>query len=96
VSLEAELETHNQHLGDALPAQTETPHQQVEARERAAAVRAAVRRLPDDLRAALVLCEWEELSVNEAATILQTTPKAIESRCYRARQLLRERLKQWL
>jgi len=96
VSLEAELETHNQHLGDALPAQTETPHQQVEARERAEAVRRAVQCLPEDLREAIVLCEWEELSVNETAAILQTTPKAIESRCYCARQLLRERLKQWL
>ena len=32
----------------------------------------------------------------EAAAILETTPKAVESRLYRARQLLRERLKSWL
>jgi RNA polymerase sigma-70 factor (ECF subfamily) len=41
------------------------------------------------------VCEWEELSMAEAATILETTPKAVESRLYRARQLLRERLKSW-
>jgi len=59
-------------------------------------VRAAVGKLPEDLREAIVLCEWEEHSVAEAATILETTPKAVESRLYRARQLLRERLKNWL
>jgi len=64
--------------------------------ERANAVRVAVGRLPEDLREAVVLCEWEELSVAEAAAILEATPKAVESRLYRARQILRERLKSWL
>jgi RNA polymerase sigma-70 factor (ECF subfamily) len=64
--------------------------------ERAAAVRLAVQQLPEEMRAAIVLCEWEELSVAEAAAILETTPKAIESRLYRARRLLRERLQYWL
>jgi RNA polymerase sigma-70 factor (ECF subfamily) len=44
----------------------------------------------------MVLCEWEERSVAEAAAILETTPKSVESRLYRARQILRERLKHWL
>jgi RNA polymerase sigma-70 factor (ECF subfamily) len=48
------------------------------------------------MREALVLCEWEEHSVAEAAAILAATPKAIESRLYRARQILREQLKGWL
>jgi len=30
------------------------------------------------------------------AAILETTPKAVESRLYRARQILREKLKSWL
>ena len=66
------------------------------ATERARAVRVAVKQLPEDLREAIVLCEWEERSVAEAATILEATPKAVESRLYRARQVLRERLKSWL
>ena len=49
----------------------------------------------EDLREAIVLCEWEERSVAEAAAILETTPKAIESRLYRARHILRDRLKDW-
>jgi RNA polymerase sigma-70 factor (ECF subfamily) len=44
----------------------------------------------------MVLCEWEERSVAEAAAILETTPKAVESRLYRGRQILREELKSWL
>jgi RNA polymerase sigma-70 factor (ECF subfamily) len=83
-------------VGEHLPAQTANPLQMVEAEERAAAVRAAVWALPEDLREALVLCEWEDLAVAEAAQVLQTTPKAVESRLYRARQLLREKLKSWL
>lgn len=96
VSLDAESETTEQSLGDTLPAPGPSPHHAVEAAERAAAVRAAVQRLPADLREALVLCEWEDLPVAEAAAILQTTPKAVESRLYRARNLLRTRLKPWL
>lgn len=96
VPLESNPETGQPGLGDTLCAETENPRQASEAAERAHAVRAAVQALPDDLREAIVLCEWEELAVAEAATVLQTTPKAVESRLYRARRLLREGLKQWL
>jgi RNA polymerase sigma-70 factor (ECF subfamily) len=96
VSLDAENAETEQSLGGSLPANTPTPKEAALAGERAAAVRAAVGKLPEDLRAALVLCEWEDRSVAEAATILETTSKAVESRLYRARQILRERLKNWL
>lgn len=96
VSLEAESPETQQSLGSTLPANEPAPNEQVLAAERAAAVRAAVGRLPEDLRAAVVLCEWEERSVAEAAAILDTTPKGVESRLYRARRILRERLKSWL
>ena len=62
----------------------------------AAAVRSAVQSLPEDLREAIVLCEWDDLTLADAATVLQTTPKAVESRLYRARNLLREELKKRL
>jgi RNA polymerase sigma-70 factor (ECF subfamily) len=96
VSLDADSATTGQPIGNALPANEPPPSEQVLAAERAAAVRAAVNRLPDDLREAIVLCEWEELSMAEAGAILEVTPKAIESRLSRARQMLRERLKKWL
>jgi len=96
LSLDAENSETEQSLGGTLPADAPAPNQEMLARERAAAVRAAVRSLPEDLRAATVLCEWEERSLAEAAAILETTPKAVESRLYRARQILRQRLKSWL
>jgi len=96
VSLETEnLET-EQTLGSTLPSDSPAPNQQALSAERAAAVRDAVGKLPEDMREAIVLCEWEELSMAEAAKILETTPKAVESRLYRARQILRGRLKSWL
>lgn len=96
VSLETENAETEQSLGSTLPANSPSPNEEVLASERAEAVRMAVNNLPEDLREAIVLCEWEEHSVAEAATILETTPKGVESRLYRARHILRERLKNWL
>lgn len=96
VSLDAETGATKQSLVSTLPSPESAPNEQLLATERTAAVRAAVNQLPPDLREAIVLCEWEERSMAEAARILNTTPKAVESRCYRARQILRERLKKWL
>ncbi len=96
VSLDAESDSTKQSIAEKLPAATPTPKEQVLSDERAAAVRAAVNDLPEDMREAIVLCEWEEHSMAEAAAILAATPKAVESRLYRARQILRERLKHWI
>jgi RNA polymerase sigma-70 factor (ECF subfamily) len=96
VSLEAEAGESEQTLGSTLPANDPAPNEQALAAERAEAVRLAVGKLPEDLREAIVLCEWQELSLAEAAAILETTTKTVESRLYRARQILRERLKTWL
>jgi len=96
VSLETGADDPEQSLENILPATDAPPNEQTLAAERAAVVRAEVARLPEDLREATVLCEWEECSVAEAAAILETTPKAVESRLYRARKVLRERLKGWL
>jgi RNA polymerase sigma-70 factor (ECF subfamily) len=96
VSLDTETGEAEQTLGSTLPANDPAPNEQALTAERAEAVRTAVSKLPEDLREAIVLCEWEDHSIAEAAAILESTPKAVESRLYRARQILRERLKQWL
>lgn len=72
------------------------PSAETEAHERAAIVRDAVLALPDDLRQAIILFEYEDLSHEEIATIVGCTSKAVEARLYRARAALRERLKHWL
>ena len=96
VSLDAEAGAAEEPLANVLPAAVDAPNDQALAGERAAAVRKAVGKLPEDMRQAIVLCEWEEKSVAEAAAILDATPKAVESRLYRARQYLREQLAPWL
>jgi RNA polymerase sigma factor (sigma-70 family) len=96
VSLESAADEPEQSLGNILPAHDLSPVEQAVVTERATMVRAEIARLPDELREAIVLCEWEERSVAEAAVILGATPKAIESRLYRARKTLRERFSRWL
>lgn len=95
VSLEAETDQGGT-IADTLPAAAAGPGEQAETVECNTAVRQAVDGLPDDLREAIVLCEWEEMSVADAAAVLNTTKKAVESRLYRARQRLREQLSKWL
>lgn len=83
-------------LEDFLPSPDGTPGDTMIAIERANAVRAAVENLPMDMREAIILCEWQDLPVAEAAFIMNATPKAVESKLYRARNMLRENLAKWL
>jgi RNA polymerase sigma-70 factor (ECF subfamily) len=96
ISLETAADGPEQTLGNTLPANDAAPSEQALSVERLAIVRTEVSHLSEDLREAIVLCEWEEKSVAEAAAILETTPKAVESRLYRARKILRDRLQGWL
>lgn len=95
LSLDAEEGLEGQPLGDTLVADGHDPRQAAVAADRIRAVRNAMGLLPAHMRQALVLCEWEDLPVAEAASVLRTTPKAVESLLYRARAQLRERLKTW-
>lgn len=61
--------------------------------ETAAAVRSAIEALPEPLKAAVLLCEYEDLSHAEAAAIAGCSTKAVETRLYRARHLLRDALR---
>jgi RNA polymerase sigma factor (sigma-70 family) len=83
-------------IGDRTPGKDGTPEEHCLRDEQRTAVRSAVAELPDDLREAVVLCELEDRSLAEAAGLLSTTVKAVESRLYRARQQLRQRLSRWL
>jgi RNA polymerase sigma-70 factor (ECF subfamily) len=96
VSLDATGATTDEPLLDRLPSAEVSPHEAAVTEERSKAVEATVRALPEDLSGALILCEWQELTVAEAAAVLETTPKAVESRLYRARAELRKRLPRWL
>jgi RNA polymerase sigma factor (sigma-70 family) len=96
LSLETENSSEGQTLGETIRSSDPSPGECADSSERHRVVREAVTALPDDLREALVLCEWEDMSIADAASVLNTTKKAVESRLYRARQLLRDKLKKWL
>jgi RNA polymerase sigma-70 factor (ECF subfamily) len=64
--------------------------------EKIATVRYAVDALPEPLKTATLLCEYEDLSLAEAAAAAGCSAKAIETRLYRARALLREALAKYL
>jgi RNA polymerase sigma-70 factor, ECF subfamily len=69
-----------------------TPARWAELRERREQVRAAVLQLPPEFREAVVLCELEEMSYNEAATALDCPVGTIRSRLHRGRALLLAKL----
>lgn len=69
---------------------------QMEAKERAEALRKAVQALPYDLRTALLLFEYEGMAYAEIARITGSSVKAVESRLTRARQAIKSALKPWL
>lgn len=64
--------------------------------ERAAAVQDAIAALPQELREAIVLFEYEEMSQAEIAVAVGATVKAVETRVARAREKLRVALRRWV
>lgn len=69
-----------------------TPARWAELRERREQVRAAVVELPPEFREAVVLCELEEMSYEEAARALDCPVGTIRSRLHRGRALLLAKL----
>ena len=92
VSLDAENEATGESFRESVPEHNPTPSESLQGEERAEAIRKAVGQLPAELRAPLILSEYEELSHAEIGAILACTPKAVETRIYRARKKLREEL----
>ena len=54
---------------------------------------AAILALPMDLREALTLFVHEEMGYAQIAELTRCSPKAVETRIYRARLILKEQLK---
>jgi len=55
-------------------------------------VKEEIERLPHDLKTAVLLFAYDDLSYAEIAVILGCTPKAVETRLYRVLKLLAKRL----
>ncbi len=83
---------------DELPetSTSENPAGNAEGAEAVAAVRSVLMDLPLQLREVVILAGFEHHSHAEIAEIVQISTKAVETRLYRARAKLRERLKRHL
>ena len=78
--------------GDRLAARAATPAAEAIAAETGHAIAAAVALLPEEQRTAVLLAEYDQWSHAEIARVLRCSPKSVETRLYRARRFLRERL----
>ena len=96
VSLDAPTDENGGTLATHLPDATLSPDECADTSERATAVRGAIAELPEDQRTIVLLSEYEDRSHADIAAILTCTAKAVETRLYRARQTLREKLSRWL
>jgi RNA polymerase sigma-70 factor (ECF subfamily) len=65
----------------------------IDRQEKLELLRRSVLALPEPYRAALILCELEEMSYPEAAAVLRCPPGTVASRLHRARSMLKSRLK---
>ena len=72
------------------------PYEELERGDVVRAVRAAIGRLPETQRMALILAKYDELPYVEIAEVLGSTEKAVKSLVHRARESLRETLAPFL
>ena len=70
----------------------EIPSAQASRTELAKLVKEEIEQLPHDLKTAVLLFAYNNLSYAEIGQILGCTPKAVETRLYRVRKLLAKRL----
>jgi len=73
--------------------QGQTPEESAASKERLRAVHTAFMTLPEELRETMTLFIYEDMSYAEISDTLGCSPKAAETRIYRARQILKEKLK---
>ncbi len=96
LALDAENPQTGADFRETMPVDQPNPSESLQDIETAAAVRRAVADLPEELRAPLILSEYEDLSHAEIGTVLNCSAKAIETRLYRARKHLKSVLSRFL
>ena len=92
VSLDAPIDDTDTSAHETVSSDSATPNAAMEHDEACAAVRAAVDRLPHDLKTTLLLHHYERLSYREISAIVGCSERGVETRLYRARQRLRDEL----
>ena len=83
----------NEPLAEDLPSDEPFPDQLYESRASMEAIQLALQKLPDKLRAAIVLREMEGLSYEEITEVLHISLGTVKSRISRAREEIRRLMK---
>jgi RNA polymerase sigma-70 factor, ECF subfamily len=91
-SIPESWDTDDAELAQALRSPDDPPDQAIIRSESGAMIKEAIGKLPHNLKAVILLYEYEGLSYEEISSILRCSVKAVEMKLYRARKLLRERL----
>jgi RNA polymerase sigma factor (sigma-70 family) len=92
ISIDAENPATGEDFRESIRDTAASPSEELQKKEMEERVRAGIAELPEDLRVALILAEYENLSAAEIAGVLRCKEKAVENRLYRARKQLREAL----
>lgn len=93
ISLDASLGDTGRPVYEIIPSNSASPEDDVLSRERKDALENALRSLPEIFREAIILCDVEGLTYDEAARTLNVNIGTIKSRIARGREELRKRLK---
>jgi RNA polymerase sigma-70 factor (ECF subfamily) len=83
-------------VADDQEGRTATPQKDLMAEETVAEVRRAIARLPEHFRAALVLCEYENMSYLEIAQVLGASVPQIKTWLHRGRRQLAQMLGEFM
>jgi len=75
-----------------VPSEQPGPAHEAAADEALAAVRSAIDQLPHDLKITVLLHHYQNLSYREIAEVTHCSERGVETRLYRARQLLKQEL----
>lgn len=93
LSLDADIDnTSNIQRGDTFASNLNNPGEAAVSSESLSSVHTAIFALPHKLKFPFIFCILEENSYDACAEVLKTSRKTVETRIYRARKLLREKL----
>ncbi len=80
-------------LEETIPSSKDSPEKSLIKKERIEKIRKAVSLLPEHLRSVIIMREYQDLNYEEIASILNCPIGTVRSRIFRAREILKEMLK---
>jgi RNA polymerase sigma-70 factor (ECF subfamily) len=93
ISLDAPIGASETPLGETFSSDSKNPEENILQLERESFLRKALNDLPETFREAVILCDIEEMSYEEIASILDINLGTVKSRIARGREELRKKLR---